>query len=84
MELLDRIKQLGDIHTIDFIGVAKIDKYKKEIETIGGSIIGDFPRALSIGIVLQKSIVSLLKDRETYENVLQYRTHAYVYCKIKV
>ncbi len=77
MELLQKIQQLGDAHAIDFIGVAAISKYKNEIENLGGLIVGDFPRALSIGIILQKSIVNLLKDRNIYENVLQYETHAY-------
>ena len=77
MDLFERIKQLGDIYAIDFIGVANISNYKNEIESLGGSLATDFPRALSIGIVLQKSIVNLLEDRNTYENVLQYKIHAY-------
>ena len=77
MELLEQIRQLGDMHGIDFIGVAGISNFKKEIESMGGLVVGDFPRALSIGIVLPKSIVDLLEDRSTYENVLQYKTHAY-------
>ena len=52
MELFDRILELGDIHAIDFIGVAGISKYKNEIKDIGGSVIDDYPRALSIGIIL--------------------------------
>lgn len=77
MELFDRILELGDIHAIDFIGVAGVSEYKNEIKDIGGSVIDDYPRALSIGIILQKSIVNLLDDRDTYENQLQYKTHAY-------
>ncbi|HML89557.1 MAG TPA: 4Fe-4S double cluster binding domain-containing protein [Methylomusa anaerophila] len=77
MDLLERIQQLGDIHGIDFIGVAGIAAFKKEIESTGGLIASDFSRALSIGIVLPKSIIKLLEDRNTYENTLQYETHAY-------
>jgi len=77
MELSQKIQQLGDIHAIDFIGVAAISKFKNEIESLGGLLIGDFPRALSVGIILPKSIVNLLEDRNAYENVLQYKTHAY-------
>lgn len=77
MELLEKLRQLGDLHGIDFIGVAGISKFKNEIEEMGGLLVGDFPRALSIGIVLPKSIVNLLEDRNTYENILQYKTHAY-------
>lgn len=77
MDLLQKIHQIGDAHAIDFIGVAGISKFKNEIESLGGLIVGDFPRALSIGIILQKSIVNLLEDRNVYENVLQYKIHAY-------
>lgn len=77
MDLLEKIKELGDIHGIDFIGVAGIRNVENEIKEIGGSLVSDFPRALSIGIILPKSIVNLLDDRDTYENVLQYKTHAY-------
>ncbi|MCX8129715.1 MAG: 4Fe-4S dicluster domain-containing protein [Clostridia bacterium] len=77
MRLIERIKELGDNYGIDFIGVAGINQVRNEINDISGSLISDFPRALSIGIILQKSIVNLLNDRDTYENVLQYKTHAY-------
>lgn len=77
MKLFEKIKELGDIHGIDFIGVAGISRIGNEIKDISGSLVFDFPRALSIGIILQKSIVNLLNDRDTYENVLQYKTHAY-------
>lgn len=77
MELLEKVRQLGDMHGIDFIGVAGISKFKSEIESMGGLLVGDFPRALSIGIVLPKSIVTLLENRNIYENLLQNKTHAY-------
>lgn len=77
MDLLERIKELGDFHGIDYIGVAAISHVQDEIKEISGSLIYDYPRALSIGIVLQNSIVDLLEDRDKYENVLEYETHAY-------
>jgi epoxyqueuosine reductase len=77
MELIEKVTQLGEMYAIDFIGVAGISNYKDEIENTGGLLVGNYPRALSIGIVLPKSIVALLNDRNTYENVLQYKIHAY-------
>lgn len=74
--MLEKIRQLGELNGIDFIGVAPIGKFKKEVESRGGLLVGDFPRALSIGIVLPNSIVDLLGDRNVYENVLQYKVHA--------
>lgn len=75
MELLERIQQLGDIHGIDYIGIAGIEKFKNELESMGGSksILRDFPKALSIGIVFPKSIINLLENRNIYENVFQYK-----------
>ncbi|TCL70705.1 4Fe-4S dicluster protein [Hydrogenispora ethanolica] len=75
MELLEQIKQLAGFHAIDFIGVAGIAAYHDQIEAIGGTLSRDYPRAIAIGIVLQKSIVRLLNDRGTYENVFQYQHH---------
>ncbi|HMM20451.1 MAG TPA: 4Fe-4S double cluster binding domain-containing protein [Selenomonadales bacterium] len=77
MELFDQIRRLGDVHGIDHIGVAEISRYKSEIESLGGKLAGNYPRAVSIGIVLPKNIVDLLENRDSYENVLQYRHHAY-------
>lgn len=77
MDLLSKIKELGDLNGIDFIGVAGIEQYQKKIREIGGSLAVGFPRALSIGIRLQDSIVNLLRDRDTYENVRTYEEHAY-------
>ena len=79
MELLDKIRELGEFHAIDYIGVAGIAEYHKEIARIGGGAAADYPRALSIGIALQDSIVDRLRDRHTYENVTLYETHAYKY-----
>lgn len=76
-KLFKRIKQLGKFHAIDLMGVAEIGQHQKEIELIGGKVSGGFPRALSIGIVLPKDIIGLLRNRETYENAFQYKTHAY-------
>lgn len=61
MILLERIKELGDIHGIDFIGVAGISQVENEIKAIGGELASDFPRALSIGIVLPNSIEYLVE-----------------------
>jgi len=77
MDLLQQINQLGATFAIDLIGVAGIAKYQAEIAGIGGAVARDFPKALAIGIVLPSSIVDLLRDRESYEHQLLYRTQAY-------
>ncbi len=76
MELFDRIRQLGEFYAIDYIGVAGIERFQHDIAVIGGKVAVNFPRAVSIGIVLPDSIVELLQQ-ECYENAFQYRSHAY-------
>ena len=77
MGIWKKINDLGDIHAIDYIGVAALTSYHDELQAIGGSLTNSFPRALSIGIILPQTIVELLADRNSYENMLQYETHAY-------
>ena len=77
MDIWKKINDLGDIHAIDYIGVAVLTNYHDELQAIGGSLTDSFPRALSIGIILPQTIVELLADRNSYENTLQYETHAY-------
>lgn len=77
MDLLTRIKELGDIHGIDYIGVAGIEEYHREIAEIGGVIPTEYPRAIAIGIALPSDIVDRLEGNATYEDVLTYNEHAY-------
>ncbi|MEN6567946.1 MAG: 4Fe-4S double cluster binding domain-containing protein [Veillonellales bacterium] len=77
MDIWKKINDLGDFYAIDYIGVAALTNYHAELQAIGGSLTDRFPRALSIGIILPQTIVELLADRNSYENTLQYETHAY-------
>lgn len=76
-ELLERLQRLAEMQGVDYIGVAGLGGHYSELRKIGGELLDEYPRAVSIGIVLPQSIVDLLKDRESYENAFQYRTHAY-------
>ena len=49
MGIWKKINDLGDIHAIDYIGVAALTNYHNELQAIGGSLTNSFPRALSIG-----------------------------------
>lgn len=77
MELMAKIRELGDVYGIDYIGVAGIEAYHKEIAETGGAITAGYPRAISIGIVLPSDIVDLLGGNVTYEDVFTYHEHAY-------
>jgi hypothetical protein len=47
-------RELGDIYGIDYIGAAEITRYRKEIAETGGRVSDEFPRAVSVGIVLHR------------------------------
>lgn len=77
MDILVKIRELGDIYDIDYIGVAGISKYYKEIAEIGGALPERYPRAISIGIALPFEIVDRLGPAAAYEDLLAYRIHGY-------
>jgi epoxyqueuosine reductase QueG len=77
MDILAKIRELGEIYGIDYIGVAGIEGYHKEIAEIGGAIPESYPRAISIGIALPSAIVDRLGVSATYEDVFTYHEHAY-------
>ena len=43
MDLIGKIRDLGDVYGIDYIGVAGIAQYHKEIAEIGGGHTGRLP-----------------------------------------
>lgn len=77
MDLMEKMRHLGEFHGIDYIGVAGIARCHKEIAEIGGTAHEGYPRAVSIGIALPNAIVDRLGGEHTYENVLLYNKHAY-------
>lgn len=77
MDLLSKLKELGDHYGIDFIGVAGIEEYYKAIAEIGGMIASGYPKAIAIGIALPSAVVDRLGGNVTYEDVLTYNEHAY-------
>ena len=64
MELWERIKGLGEFHAVDLTGVAGIARYHQEIERSGGLVARNYPRAVSLGIVLPSDILPYT-DRES-------------------
>jgi epoxyqueuosine reductase QueG len=77
LDLIVKIRELGDIYGIDYIGVADIAGYHKEIAETGGAMPAGYPRAISIGIALPSSIVDRLSPSSTYEDIFTYDEHGY-------
>lgn len=42
MELLEHVKTLGDLYSVDFIGIAGISQIRDEIKSISGELIIDY------------------------------------------
>jgi len=74
---MKKIHALGEIHCIDYIGVAGLEAYQEEIAEIGGALPAGYPRAIAIGIALPSAIVDRLGGDVTYEDVFTYQEHAY-------
>lgn len=78
MNLLDRELQeyAGTLET-DFFGVADLASAYTAIMEQGGQDIARYPRAISLGIALQDSIVDQLPRRAEHAVAVEYRSQAY-------
>ena len=61
----------------DYFGVADLASAHSFILDLGGGRIARYPRAVTIGIVLQDSLVDLLPEREDYAAAMLYRHNSY-------
>lgn len=77
MELDSKIPELVEIMGADFYGVADLMPAHEAIMEQGGELIAEFPRAISIGIVLINSIVDQLPQRAHPAVAKSYRHHCY-------
>lgn len=58
---------------IDYYGVADLSSTKNFIESMGGKLVSQYPRSISIGIILSGSIVDELPRRSEHEVAANYR-----------
>jgi epoxyqueuosine reductase QueG len=73
--MIDTIRQLAALHSIDYTGIAHIAEYKDKIRATSGGFYTHYNHAIAIGIDLLDSIVELLGNRECYENCFTYLKH---------
>lgn len=71
------LKETVETWGADFCGVADLSLAHEAILAQGGPVIADFPRAISVGIVLPHAIVDQLPDRANRAAAVSYRHHAY-------
>jgi len=76
MELNDEIQSVVNACGVDFWGVADLSSAREAIVNQGGSLVADYPFAISIGIALSHSIVDQLPQRADRAVAVSYR-HQY-------
>jgi epoxyqueuosine reductase len=76
MELNDEIQSVLNAWGADFWGVADLSSAREAIVNQGGSLVADYPFAISIGIALSHSIVDQLPQRAERAVAVSYR-HQY-------
>lgn len=77
MQLDDRLRNLAEELGADIFGVADLSPARDFITSQGGLEVGDYPRAVSIGIALLNPIVDQLPNRAQKAAAIEYRHHAY-------
>jgi epoxyqueuosine reductase len=77
MESTAKLKEIVMAWGADFFGVADLSLAREEILRQGGDLVGDYPRAISLGIALPKAIVDQLPQRAERAVAINYRYHAY-------
>ncbi len=77
MELHEKLPRLVRRLGGDLYGVADLTLARDEVIRQGGEELGEYPRAISIGVALLHPIVDRLPNREIRSVAVEYRTHAY-------
>jgi len=61
----------------DYFGVADLAPAWRFVEKQGGKVVAQFPRAISIGVVMPSAVVDRLYLQEDRAVLLAYRGHCY-------
>ncbi len=73
-----RVGELAKEWGTDFFGVADLSPACDEILTQGGYLLAEYPRAISLGVILSHAIVEHLpKRREERAVAMNYKHHGY-------
>ena len=77
MNLNNAIRNVLKPYQNDYLGFADLTNYQEEIFKSGGQIVQGYNCGISIGIILQNSIVDYLPKRFDNNVACEYRIHAY-------
>jgi epoxyqueuosine reductase QueG len=71
------LEDLGRAWGADLFGIADLAPAREFVVAQGGSLVAEFPRAISVGVVLLHSIVDQLPRRAERTVATTYRLHGY-------
>ncbi|MGA2698530.1 MAG: 4Fe-4S double cluster binding domain-containing protein [Methanoregula sp.] len=77
MDLAGELKACALLRGADYYGIADLAPAHDFILAQGGERIARYPKAVTIGIALQDSLVNLLPEREDYAAAMLYRHNSY-------
>jgi len=72
----DELESMARDQGADYFGIADLSPAHEFIENQGGAIVGDFPRAISIGMRLFDGLVELVEPKTPYK-ISPYAHHIY-------
>jgi epoxyqueuosine reductase len=72
-----RIRSILKSQFADYVGFADLTGYQDDLTGFGGTIVGDYANAISIGLVIPDSIVDHLPQRSDSNVACEYRVHGY-------
>jgi epoxyqueuosine reductase len=76
-DLQDLVREEALILGADFFGVADLAPAREFIAERGGEMVAQFPRAVSIGVMMPSTIVDQILRHDDKTALIAYRSHSY-------
>jgi epoxyqueuosine reductase len=77
MRIDDRVNSLAADAGCDFYGIADLSSVRQIVADQGGSLVQEYPSAISVGIAMPGAIVDQLPNRSNPAVAVAYRHHSY-------
>jgi epoxyqueuosine reductase len=82
--LNERLRQEALTLGADFFGVADLSPAREFVEEQGGEMVVQFPRAVSIGVMMPSAIVDQIVRHDDKPALIAYRSHSYDILNIRL
>jgi epoxyqueuosine reductase len=71
------LSDIAGMELLDYFGVADISMKSDEVTKQGGALVAGYPRAISFGIAIPRSVTDALLLRDGYDTRLTYQNQGY-------